>query len=275
MRDLFERATECLRLSDPAEKLDRTLEVVGAWKAGELQWRDGPPPARIDQPGRLASPKVVGPRDVAKRGLGSVKGRAALIHALAHIELTAVNLAWDTIDRYRGMPREFYDDWVTAAADETAHFVDLRARLRELGFEYGDFPVHLELWKMAIRTADDLIDRMAIVHRVFEARALDVVPRTMKKLERLGDVAMVRTLTKIANDEIGHVNAGTRWYHYRCEQEGLEPDATFFELVRKYMRVPLKGPFNREARLKSGFSPGEMRLLEATAGASGASSTAR
>ncbi|WP_052702285.1 ferritin-like domain-containing protein [Marinomonas sp. S3726] len=205
------------------------------------------------------------PREIGKRKLKKEAGRAALIHALAHIELTAVNLAWDSIYRYRDMPKDYYQDWVQCAQEEAEHFSLLRERLREMGYDYGSFPAHNELWKMAVTTADDLTDRMAIVHRVFEARALDVIPGTLKKFEAQNDNQMVKVLTKICNEEVGHVSSGTRWFRYRCEQAKLSPDTHFIHLIEKYMKQPLSGPFNHEARLASGFSQNELNYLEQSA----------
>jgi uncharacterized ferritin-like protein (DUF455 family) len=262
--NLYHQAKSCFLLSDPDEKLAKTLELVEGWRSGGLEWREGEKPQKLNQPGRLERPEIVKPRELNRRRTGKVEGRAAMIHAMAHIELTAVNLAWDNIYRYRDMPRAFYDDWVQTAGEESTHFFALRDCMRELGFDYGDFPVHNGLWEMALSTADDLMHRMAIVHRVLEARALDVVPKTIKKFAAMGDAKMVSTLTMIVNDEVGHVNAGTRWFHYRCEQEKLAADETFFSLVKHYLHGPLKGPFNRELRLQAGFSENEIDQLQAS-----------
>jgi len=262
MQNLFQQAKGCFLAADPEYKVALTFDAAGEWFADNLTWREGEAPEIINEPGRLEKPEIVLPRDLGKRKLGSLEGRAALVHSLAHIELTAVNLAWDTIYRYRDMPKEYYDDWVQCAREEAGHFMMLRGRLKEMGFDYGSFPAHNELWKMAVTTADDLMDRMGVVHRAFEARALDVIPGALKKFENLKDSEMVKVLTTICNDEIGHVNSGTRWFHYRCQQENLDPDTTFFKLLEKYMTKPLAGPFNREARLKAGFSENEMDYLE-------------
>ncbi len=262
MQNLYQQAKECFLLADPDEKMAKTQQLVGLWQGAGLEWQEGELPLRLTQPGRLQRPVVVQPRELNKRRLGTVEGRAAMIHALAHIEMTAVNLAWETVYHYRDMPREFYDDWIIAAGEESLHFLALRERIRELGFDYGDFPVHNQLWEMALKTGDELMHRMGIVHRVFEARALDVVPKTMKKFAQLGDKAMVDTLTMIANDEVGHVSAGTRWFRYRCAQQGLDADKTFFELLTRYIKGPPKGPFNRELRLQAGFSENEIRHLQ-------------
>ena len=240
-----------------------TLELFAAWENGSLEWSDGEAPDLDIEPGRLERPTIIPAADVPKRGFGSETRRAALIHALTHIELTAVNLAWDTVYRYRGLPQEYYHDWIQTAADETRHFLDLRERLRAMGFDYGDFPAHNSLWQHAVDTAGDLMDRMAIVHRVMEARALDVVPRTLERFRAIGDPETASVLTDVANDETAHVGAGTRWFRYRCQEEGVDPDQKFFELVMQYVGHYPRGPFNHQARRQAGFSENEMHLLEA------------
>lgn len=263
MQNLFDLSKKCFVTCDPDQKMAFTYEIVSLWQGHKLEWKEAAEPEWLTEPGRLEKPEVVMPRDVGKRNLKTELGRGALIHALTHIELTAVNLAWDSIYRYRDMPKEYYDDWVQCAYEEAGHFISLRERLREMGFDYGSFPVHNELWKMAVTTAGDLMDRMGIIHRVFEARALDVVPNTLKRFEAMDDLGMVKALTTICNDEVGHVSAGTRWFRYRCEQEQLDPDQTFFNLLQKYMKKPLSGPFNHEIRRKVGFSEAELTYLEA------------
>ena len=263
MKTLFEEAKRCFLLADPDEKLDASQQVVALWEAGHLTLDAEDEPIAFAKPGRLDRPLLVPPQQVSKRGFGSVTKRASLIHSLAHIELTAVNLAWDTIYRFRGLPRDYYADWVKCAGEESRHFIALREQLRMMGFDYGDFSAHDELWGSAVDTAHDLMDRMGIVHRVFEARALDVVPQTRAKFLELGDSKTASILTMIANEEIGHVSAGTRWFRYRCEQEGLEPDATFFRLLQHYLGSFPRGPFNREARQQCGFSENELSRLEA------------
>ena len=263
LNHLFEEAERCFLIADPDLKLEQTQQVVSAWNAGRLDLERGEAPKQYTLPGRLERPEVVPPNEVSKRGFRSVTKRAALLHALAHIELTAVNLSWDTIHRFRDMPREYYDDWVTCAGEESQHFLALREQMRAMGFDYGDFTVHDELWGSAVKTGHELMDRMGIVHRVFEARALDVVPQTLRKFEELGDRKTASILNMIANDEIGHVSAGTRWFRYRCQQQGLEPDETFFRLLQAYLGHFPRGPFNREARLRCGFSEQELARLEA------------
>ena len=267
MKNLYQEAKNCFLTDDPDEKLELSLEIAGAWNSDLLEWKEGDsllndPPLQLKQPGHPDKPVLVEVSKLKNRGFKSVQQRASLIHALAHIELTAVNLSWDSIYRYRHLPKEYYDDWVQTAKEETQHFYLLRQSLRDMGYDYGDFPAHNELWQMAVTTADDLMARMAIVHRVLEARALDVVPFSVEKFRSIGDSKTADSLVIIANDEIGHVNSGTRWFRYRCEQEQVDPDKMFFTLIKKYLKSTPRGPFNREARIKAGFSLAEMQELE-------------
>ncbi len=263
MNNLYQQAKHCLLLSDPDAKMALTMDLFASWENGSLEWREGEAPDLKVDPGRPSRPTLISPDSVPKRGFGSETRRAALIHALTHIELTAVNLAWDTVYRYRNLPREYYDDWIHTAADETRHFLAMRERLRAMGFDYGDFPAHNRLWQHAVDTADDLMDRMAIVHRVMEARALDVVPLTLERFRTIGDAETAAVLTEVANDETAHVGAGTRWFRYRCQEEGVDPDKKFFQLIMNYFSHYPRGPFNHQARRKAGFSKNEMALLEA------------
>jgi uncharacterized ferritin-like protein (DUF455 family) len=262
MKNLYTEAKKCFLTRDPDEKLTLSQDIVAAWVGGQLEWKDGDVPLQLVIPGRLDKPVLVPPNKVKKRGFRSIQQRAGLIHALTHIELTAVNLCWDSVYRYRHMPKAYYDDWINTAKEETLHFFALRSRLRDIGYEYGDLPVHDELWQMAVKTSDDLMARMAIVHRVLEARALDVVPLSEARFREIADKETADVLVMIANDEIGHVNAGARWYRYCCEQQQLDPDTMFFHLLEKYLQSTPRGPFNREARMKAGFSLAEMQKLE-------------
>ncbi|WP_198262978.1 ferritin-like domain-containing protein [sulfur-oxidizing endosymbiont of Gigantopelta aegis] len=267
MKNLYQEAKNCFLCVNPDEKLALSQQIASAWDAGLLEWQEGDSlsqdaPLQLNEPGRQSKPLLVEVSKLKNRGFKSIQQRASLIHALAHIELTAVNLSWDSVYRYRHMPKEYYDDWVKTAKEESLHFNLLRQSLRDMGYDYGDFPAHNELWQMAVTTADDLMARMAIVHRVLEARALDVIPFSMGKFRDVGDPQTADALTIIANDEIGHINAGTRWFRYQCEREQLDPDKMFFTLIKKYLNSTPRGPFNRDARLKAGFSLNEMQELE-------------
>jgi uncharacterized ferritin-like protein (DUF455 family) len=190
-----------------------------------------------------------------RRAFGSSAGRIALVHALAHIELNAIDLGWDLVARFSGeeLPRAFFDDWVGVAAEEAHHFGLLAHRLADFGIAYGDLPAHDGLWEAATATADDLLARLAIVPLVLEARGLDVTPDMAARLGRIGDVQTAAILQRIYRDEIGHVAIGLRWFEHLCRTRGLNPEAVFHERVRRYFRGDLKRPFNHEARTAAGF----------------------
>lgn len=213
-------------------------------------------------PGRPATPKLVHPRELPRRGLGTPEGRAAFIHAIAHIEFNAIDLAWDAVYRFRDLPHAYYADWVSVANDEARHFSLLRARLREFGHDYGDFDAHNGLWEMAEKTADDGLARMALVPRVLEARGLDVTPAMIVKLRALGDDATADILATILHEEIAHVTAGSHWFRWFCEQAGVDPQARFLEFLAEYAQGSLRGPFNHEARRAAGFGADELAALE-------------
>ena len=258
--NLFARAGACLAAATPAEKLAATAAAVRDFEAGLLTLEPSAfaPPAA---PGRPERPRLVAPRDLPQRGLGSGEGRAALIHAVAHIEFNAINLAWDAVCRFRDMPPDYYRDWIGVAADEARHFALLAARLAQLGHAYGDFDAHDGLWEMAVKTSDSCLARMALVPRVLEARGLDVTPGMIERLRHLGDERTVAILEVILREEVAHVAAGTRWFQHCCERDGIEPVDTFFRLIRDYMGVELRGPFNRKARSDAGFSQLELDML--------------
>ena len=260
--DLFQAAADCIAACEPAEKLRLTHEAAAAFRRGELAPRDDAPgPAAIGAPGRPARPTLVLPRDVPQRGLGSVEGRAAFLHAIAHIEFNAINLAWDAVYRFRGLPEAYYADWVGVADDEARHFAMLSGRLAELGFAYGDFDAHNGLWEMAEKTAGSGLQRMALVPRVLEARGLDVTPGMIARLRQVGDEASVAVLEVILREEVAHVAIGTRWFHYCCGQAGRDPEPTFLALLESVGGAALSGPFNLEARTEAGFSASEMQAI--------------
>jgi uncharacterized ferritin-like protein (DUF455 family) len=264
MISLFEAATECLATANPDDKVALTQHYAAAFARGELLIdSDTPPPQPIHMPGRPPKPNLVHPRDLPRRGFGTVAGRAAFIHAVCHIELNAIDLGWDAVYRFRHLPREFYADWVSVANDESRHFMLLRNRLRELGYDYGDFDAHNGLWEMCEKTAHDGLARMALVPRVLEARGLDVTPGMIRKLRELGDDTTADILAIILREEISHVAAGSRWYRWYCQQRGIDPRVRFRELLREYAGGYLHGPFNIEARLVAGFDEDELAALEA------------
>ena len=212
-------------------------------------------------PGRPARPELVPPRLVGRRSMATVEGRAMLVHALAHIEFNAVNLALDALWRFPGMPIAYYSDWLRVAGEEARHFEMLCAHLATLGFAYGDFPGHDSLWEMVEKTRDDVLARMALVPRTLEARGLDAIPPLRAKLVQAGDLEAAAILDVLLRDEVGHVEIGNRWYLYLCGLRGLEPIATYAELTVRYKAPVLKGPFNIEARREAGFSEAELARL--------------
>lgn len=264
---LHAAAHDCLRAATPEDKVARTFEAFERHARGELAARgDAPAPEPIGMPGRPPRPRLVHPRELPRRGFGTLEGLAAFVHAVAHIEFNAIDLAWDAVYRFRGMPEAFYADWASVAFDEARHFTMLRARLQSLGHDYGDFDAHNGLWEMAQKTAHDGLARMALVPRVLEARGLDVTPGMIVKLRQHGDDATADILEVILREEVGHVAAGSRWFRWHCEQRGLEPRVTFRALLAEYARAVLYGPFNRAARLDAGFDADELASLEALAG---------
>ena len=268
LHDVFSASEECLATGDPTAKVIHTREMVARWRAGDLPLLPAGEPGPIGEPGRPHKPRLVAPRDLHRRSLHTPEGHAALIHAIAHIEFNAINLALDAVYRFRDMPRPFYDDWLRVADEEAYHFQLMRDHLRTLGYDYGDFDAHNGLWEMAQKTAHDPLVRMALVPRVLEARGLDVTPGIMKKLSDHGDAGAVAVLEINLRDEIGHVEIGSRWFHYLCEQRDLEPDITFRGLFEQYMQprgegsARTQGPLHHSARRAAGFSENELRYLE-------------
>jgi len=263
--NLFACAERCLDCATVSEKLSLTDAVARAFEAGTLDTNPAVPPRPIGPPGRPARPLLVAPRKLPRRGLGTVSGRAALVHAVAHIEFNAVNLAWDAIYRFRGMPADYYRDWIGVATDEARHFRLLEARLAELGYRYGDFDAHDGLWEMAVKTANSCMQRMALVPRVLEARGLDVTPGMINRLRGAGDPDTVRILELILREEVAHVAAGSRWFAWCCEDAGIDSEATFAALVAEFARGAIRGPLNGEARRAAGFSESDLASLAALA----------
>lgn len=265
MTSLFTVAQACIAATDPQHKVALTQQSAAAWFAGHLDMDAGPPPAPIGEPGRPARPELVTAQALRPRSPHTAQGRGALVHAIAHIEFNAINLAWDAVYRFRGLPRDYYSDWVRIAREEAEHFCLLQMRLQELGFDYGDFPAHDGLWDMAKRTAHDALERMALVPRVLEARGLDVTPKIMEKLRAAGDDKTCRALEIILRDEIGHVESGTRWFRHLCAERGVDPEHTFLTLFQQYLDGKVRGPLHLDARRRAGFTETELDALSTLA----------
>jgi uncharacterized ferritin-like protein (DUF455 family) len=249
---LIAGAVGILRCADPAGKIARSHAVAAAWRSGAL-----PVGARImppDRPARPDRPALLPPREMPRRRKAGAEGsRVALLHAVAHIELNAVDLAWDLIARFDPPGAGFYDDWVRVADEEATHHGLLAERLAAHGASYGDLPAHDGLWEAAQGTAHDLLARLAVVPLVLEARGLDVTLPMIESLGRAGDHAGAAVLRVIYQDEIGHVAIGLRWFEQVCRQSGLTPMTEWQALVRRHYRGLLKRPFNDAARRAAGF----------------------
>lgn len=258
---LSNAAVIVLNMPDPLGKVRMTTTFARAWRAGlieEVGEAEVP-----DRPARPERPALKPPRDMPKRRkAGSLAGRIALLHALAHIELNAVDLAWDIVARFAAhteggerLPRAFFDDWIGVAEDEARHHLAVGARLEELGGSYGDLPAHDGLWQASQATAHDLAARLAVVPMVLEARGLDVTPAMIEGLDRQGDPESAAILRTIHDEEIAHVAAGKRWFDWVCARRGADPEATWQDLVRTHFRGELKRPFNEPSRTKADFPP--------------------
>ncbi len=260
-RSIQRLALDALFERDPDAKLGKVTALDSSCRKNGIEgpWELVAP---ISDPGRPEHPVLVDPRQVPKRRLGSSRGRAALVHAIAHIEFNAINLALDAIARFSTMPDDYYRDWVSVAVDEAKHFALLSARLDQLGTFYGAMPAHNGLWEMAVKTAHDPMVRMALVPRVLEARGLDVTPAMIMRLDDAGDTLTVEILEVILDEEVRHVAIGTRWFRFLCERRDLCPESTFSELMRHHYEGRLKGPFNYPARRRAGFTEPDMKLLE-------------
>ncbi len=258
------RALEVLQTADPATKAQAARELLDAARAGAavLDTAQVLAAPAAPLPGRPARPRLVPADQVPRRSPFTLAGRAALLHAIAHIEFNAINLALDAVWRFAGMPERYYLDWLQVAGEEALHFTLLREHLQTLGHDYGDFDAHDGLWAMTERTRLDIVARMALVPRTLEARGLDATPPIQAKLRRAGDLRAVAILDIILRDEIGHVAIGNHWYRWLCEREGLDPVAHYPPLLERYAAPRLKGPFNLDARRSAGFSADELAWLE-------------
>ena len=259
--ELRAAALACLKETSPGAKCAAVKALHARWHAGQMTLAERTVADAAGVPGRPPRPQLVSPLLVKSRSMRTPEGRAALIHALAHIEFNAINLALDAVWRFDDMPRQFYVDWLQVAAEEAYHFSLLAAHLVTLGHAYGDFTAHNSLWDMCDKTSGDVLARMALVPRTLEARGLDAAPPVRAKLAQAGDLAAAQILDIILRDEVGHVLIGNRWFGWLCSQRALDPVSTFAELARRYKAPPMRGPFNLDARRAAGFSEEELLML--------------
>lgn len=262
MQSVFEFAERCLFDADIGLKLAFTFQARQLMAENRLSLTPAGEPLPIAATIFPEKPELMMPRDMPKRRLDTIEGKAAFFHALAHIEFVAIYLAWDIIYRFRGLPDDFYRDWLLIADEEAQHFQLIRNRLRQLGSDYGAFPAHGGLWSHAEDTAEDVLARLAIVPRCMEARGLDVTPGMRDKLAAMGDADGAAILARIYNDEIGHVERGSFWFNSLSRQRGLEAEQHYKDLILGYYKGKPKGPFNREVRIIAGFSDNELDWLE-------------
>ncbi|MES2935890.1 MAG: ferritin-like domain-containing protein [Pseudomonadota bacterium] len=260
--ELRQLAQLWLAESEPAAKVAGVAAMAHAWQDGALSLDCHAAIAACHNiPGRPARPQLVSPLEVKRRAMNTLEGRAILIHALAHIEFNAINLALDALWRFATMPPAYYSDWLLVAQEEAYHFSLLAAHLQTMGFSYGDFPAHNSLWDMAEKTCDDVLARIALVPRTMEARGLDASPPVRAKLAQVGEMAAAHILDIILHDEIGHVATGNRWYAWCCAQRELEPVATYAALAFEYAAPQMRPPFNLAARRLAGFTEPELAAL--------------
>ncbi len=255
---LRERALDVLSEADAREKARKSRAHAAAWRAareaGQAEAGEAAPP---DAPARPARPELLDPREMPKRRRGGVQGRIALLHAIAHIELNAIDLHWDMAARFagEGLPPGFADDWVSAADDEAKHFGLLADRLEALGSSYGALPAHAGMWRAAEETKGDLLARLAIVPMVLEARGLDVTPGMVAAFEAAGDEESAAALRVIQAEEVAHVAYGSKWFNFLCGRRNEDPKPAFHALVRKHFPGGPKPPFAEAARAEAGLPP--------------------
>ncbi len=258
-RTLTQMATEVLNTADGRAKTALSHQYAAEWFAARTAGEPIPigtatPPM---QPARPEKPALLDPRDVPRRRPGSVQGRMAMLHAVAHIELNAVDLHWDIVARFGHipMPIGFYDDWVKSADEESRHFNLVCDCLEAMGSHYGALPAHAGMWRAAEDTADDIMGRLAVVPMVLEARGLDVTPGMIALFEKAGQQDVVDALSVIYAEEVGHVAYGSKWFHFLCGRHDHDPKDMFHALVRRYFHGALKPPFNEEKRAEAGLPP--------------------
>lgn len=259
MLPLAEMATNVLTTADARAKTALSRRYAEQWRTARaaeqpVETGQATPPM---QPSRPAAPALLDPRDVPRRKPGSPAGRIAILHAVAHIELNAVDLHWDILARFGhvDLPMGFYDDWVQAADDESKHFNLMADCLEAQGSHYGALPAHAGMWRAAEDTAQDLMGRLAVVPMVLEARGLDVTPGMIKIFKQAKDTQAIEALETIYSEEVAHVAYGSKWFNFLCGRDNLDPKPVFHALVRKYFHATLRPPFNEEKRADAGIPP--------------------
>ncbi|MDO9415316.1 ferritin-like domain-containing protein [Pararhizobium sp.] len=259
-------ATLAILAADLDVKTELAQETARRWFARRLSLRSPLDPQVPDRPGRPTKPALIAPTKVKRRSLNSLNGRIALLHAIAHIELNAVDLALDIVARFatENVPNSFFDGWMQVAFEEAKHFKLVRDRLRDLGADYGDLPAHDGLWQAAHDTRNSLTARLAVVPLILEARGLDVTPALQAKMRESGDHESAAVLDVIYEDEKGHVAVGAKWFRFLCARERKDPVKAFQALVRANFRGPLKAPFNDIARAEAGMTPSFYRSMTAS-----------
>lgn len=260
--DVEALALDALMCADSQEKCARVVALQERWRMRELSRSGISSAGRIVDPGRPLRPELVSPNQVPRRSPHTVHGRAALVHAVTHIEFNAINLALDCALRFSVEGDDFVTQWLSVAHEESLHFGLLCARLSALGYAYGDFSAHNGLWDMAVKTDDDFLARMALVPRLLEARGLDATPMIQAKLRQVGDMETLEILDVILRDEIGHVAIGDKWFRVECARRGLEVEEAFRGLIATFGALPPRPPLNIEARLAAGFSAEEIKSFE-------------
>ena len=262
INNIFTYAEECLQKSNVDEKLNLTHQAWNLCQQNQLNFESLNTVKAIENTCFPSVPELRMASKMPKRGVGSVKGIAAMFHSFAHIEFIAIYLAWDIIYRFRDLPIQFYKDWLQVAQEEALHFELIRQHLAKYAVVYGDLPAHQGLWEHAEDTADDILARLALVPRCMEARGLDATPVIIEKFKKQGDDESVAVLTRILKEEVGHVAIGSFWFKTLCERQGLNHEEKYRQFIIKYFKGKPKPPFNRELRIIAGFSDAELNWLE-------------
>ncbi len=260
--NLYQHILDALLEKDPKRKCGSVVTIFDRWKQGQLVRNTGFSILPLEIPGKPDLPRLVDPRQLSRRTTSSREGRISLLHAFAHIEFNAINIALDAAYRFRQMPDQFVSDWLLVASEEAKHFSLLSEYLCDQGAFYGELDAHSGLWDMVCKTRHDVLHRMALVPRVMEARGLDVTPGMIKRFTDIDDQRAVDILEVIYHDGVGHVRIGNHWFRYLCQQRGLDLIDTFRELVDSYLGGNLRGPFNWQARLEAGFEAAELKAME-------------